>query len=504
MPEINLNSFPEWTIPGRRCLLPGALGAGMTAAAEILRDAGHDVIGMDHRVGCVPDDRVECSSDDRVECSSDVRVECSSDRCDLGPFQALLPWNETPPDSDVCIVTPAVPANSPLLQNIRAAATPILTLPEFIADAFRDRQQICVAGTHGKSTTTAMLNHIFHEAGWNPGCFVGAHQLSVGYSGRLGSSPWAVIESCEFNRSFLNYSPSVVVLTGIERDHFDCFPDEQTEDAAFESFLQQMPDDGVLVYSPECRRSRTLASGSTGTHVTYAVTDTERSAMPTRHDVTVSEIRSEGFGSRSTVTCHGQPSSLVLSVPGRHNVCNAAAAIAAATAAGIDINTCCAALSNFAGLSRRFELRGEIRGVTLIDDYAHHPTAIRETLRAARNAFRDRRIIVAFEPHQIVRTQTLLPQFVDALSLADEIYVLPVYAARENPSTLDCCRLSGQLVKELNQRNCKAFLFANLDQIVSRTDHSARASDVFLTMGAGRINFIHDDITRRFQRDTAA
>ena len=193
-----------------------------------------------------------------------------------------------------------------------------------------------------------------------------------------------------------------------------------------------------------------------------------------------------------------------LQVPGRHNVRNALAAIAAASCVGVPLELAAAGLADYSGIERRFQYRGSYGGIQLIDDYAHHPTAIAETLRTARQCYPDRRLIGVFEPHQMIRTESLFPEFLAALQEADEMWLLPVFAARENATLLERCRLSGQLVKELNRSGTRSFLFANLDQIVSRIDHSGKPQDVLLTMGAGRTNIIHDELNRRLQRHSVA
>lgn len=522
--------LPELTERRQRCLLLGAKGAGMTALGEILSDLGHAVTGFDH--------------------SLTAPARFAPRMAEAAPAMRLLPWPARRvafQNFDLCVASPAV-AQHPLVQQMRDAGVPVLSLHACLAMLFQHSLQICVAGTHGKSTTSAMLVWILQAAGQLPGFFVGAHQPTFGRSGRParkkvdvhspGSSPteicrnvWSVLESCEFSRSFHHFQPQMVVLTGMERDHFDCFPDQASEDEAFQTFVNQLPENGRLILNTACERSQQVAKAVEGRVTGFRVVSNQQNGADGFADGNTAEFLGSGPADRisadwtadriqvrgTTTTFRLSSTSansnhvnqqtqhrIVLPVPGDHNVANAVAAIAAAAAAGVPVEVSSKALASYPGLQRRFEIRGQYRGMILIDDYAHHPTALRTTLQTAKAVYPGRRLIVAFEPHQIVRTEALFSEFVQALQLADEAYVLPVFPARETATHQECCRASGRLVKELNRRGTKAFLFANLDQIVSRLDHSGRPTDIFITMGAGRTNVIHDQLIERLQRNSVA
>lgn len=504
MPEASHSrkKLSTLTAPGQRCLLLGAKGAGMKALAEILADLRHDVIGVD-----------KCATAEDALKSNH-------------PSMSLQPWKDDIclNGIDLCIASPAIANDEPLIQALRSANVPISSLHECLADIFSTTQQICVAGTHGKSTTSAMIAWILDFAGQKPGCFVGAHQINLARSGRApakaigiqtAASPdptalWSVLESCEYSRSFRHFQPATVVLTGIERDHFDCFPDQHSEDSAFREFVQQLPAEGTIVFDTACDRSRQIAEASGRRLATFEVfadsgmnVNADLQASTTNH-WSAQQIQHSGCSTTFQLHNNGKRTPVRLAIPGIHNVANATAAIVAAVNAGISVELCCRALAEFRGIRRRFEFRGHYDGMTLIDDYAHHPSAIRAALQTARTSFPGRRIVAAFEPHQMVRTAALFPEFVNSLQLADEILLLPVFPARETVTHLECCRMSGKLVRELNNLGTRAFLFANLDQIVSRIDHSGRPTDIILTMGAGRTNLIHDQLTRRLQRHSVA
>ena len=511
MPDsLSSRTIPSDLLTRRsRCLLLGAKGAGMTALADILIDAGHSVVGMD---------------------TSGALGEQGSEETGHSKFP-MLPWSANrifANQFDVCITSPAVPRTDSVPAAICNNGIPLISLHECLGIIFSSSQQLCVAGTHGKSTTSAMLTWILDQNGRRPGFFVGAEQPDLGCSGRFTDGETAVLESCEFLQSFRHLRPKIAVLTGIERDHFDCFPEQTLEDDAFRRFADLLPTDGTLVIRSDCLRSQKVAATSKSRVVTFCVHDVadERhigmaannspehrvvEMFPPRFtesltgaDFAASQISFSSTGTVFRCSHGGESVSVRLAVLGRHNVQNAVAAIAGAVCSGLSLHDSCGPLASFSGIRRRFENRGQYNGITLIDDYAHHPTAIQETLATARQAFPGRRILLAFEPHQLIRTEFLFPQFVDSLSSADEVMLLPVFPARETASHLECCRASGQIVRELNRRGVKAFLFANLDQIVSRVDHSGRPSDIFLTMGAGRTNLIHDQFNRRLQRNFVA
>lgn len=488
------------------CLVLGACGAGMSAAIEILLDLGHTVLGFDDSL---PHPHLE-----RSAASAEGAFRIVNDGVDLS-------------EVDLCIASPAIRADHPWRQAVSRAGISVLSLPELIGQVFAAKKQICVAGTHGKSTTAAMIAWVLEQTGAAPSFFVGAkipvggafsgidsripsspatghwRRGSSGCSGRMTSSGWAVVESCEYAYSFLNFDPQIAVLTGVERDHFDCFPDTQAEDAAFLQFLQRSRNNASLIGWSECHRSRGLIHSASGQNRQVLTVGAMGDESPDA-DFRISNVQLTKFRSHCELRHAGQSHHFTLPVPGVHNLRNAVQAAAAAHAAGVPLADACRALGTFTGLQRRFESRGRYRGIELVDDYAHHPTAIGHALQAARQRFPGRRLITVLEPHQLSRLRSLFDRFVDALIPADEILVLPVFAAREDATLLECCRVSGDLVRSINQRGGRSFLFANLDQIVARIDHSAKPNDVLLTLGAGRTNLIHDEFHRRLQRHSVA
>lgn len=503
-------------------LLLGICGAGMRALAEILLDAGHRVTGTDRQ----------------LITSADIFHERSrwpATERDLGSPRSrrlrpeLITWDcaasmiaQHSDERLRLVVSAAVPDDDERLQTSRKRNFTTQLLTEALAEQFRHHHQVCVAGTHGKSTSTGLLWWILAQSGLNPAGFVGGQMLNTSRCGFSGAAiriaggatpPLAVLESCEYRRAFCAFSPSTVLLTGIERDHFDCFPTSAEEDSAFRAFANRISNSGHMVVNRDCPRATSLAIGAMQPDqlTTFGLKPPghEWDGIPAVH-WTAGDLRHSVAGASFEVSCetsgvpHVESAHVALRIPGIHNIRNSLGAIATASKLGVPLAEIATATAGYLGIRRRFEHRGVWNGMDLIDDYAHHPSAIRATLEAARLSFPRRRLIAVLEPHQLSRTEQLFSEFRKALMLADEILLLPVLAAREQATAATCCRTSGRLVREINSAGGRAFLAANLDQAIARIDHSGRPGDVVITMGAGRTNQIHDEFNRRLQRDSAA
>jgi UDP-N-acetylmuramate--alanine ligase len=353
-----------------------------------------------------------------------------------------------------------------------------------------------------------MIWWMLNAAGRSPAGFVGGEFCGHRRAGAFGSGRTAVVESCEYRQSFLAFNPQTAVVTGIESDHFDCFQSEHEADIAFQRFMEKVADDGVLIVNAENVRAMNAAKSARCRIVRYGQTcSSSWSAGPTAFQCSVPtgdsrfDLWRQSFG---LLYCGTQRAEVTLRIPGHHNVENAMAAILAVQAEGVPLQEAVDHLATFPGMRRRFEYRGTWRGADLVDDYAHHPTAISATLRTARSVYGGRRIIAVFEPHQVSRTEHLFSDFTRVLSMADECLVLPVLPARETASRAVCNRLSGQMVRRISEAGRPAFLVTNLDQVLGRLDHATRTGDVIITMGAGRTHQLHDEIHRRLQRNSAA
>ena len=427
------------------------------------------------------------------------------ERCQLFPWTEKLDLSASVPSTLVHSL--AVSPMNPLLVRARELGATVLPLPEALGLFLRNARQICIAGTHGKTTTSGMIWWVLQQAGLAPAGFVGGEICGSHQSGSFGDGRLAVLESCEYRQSFLQLNPQSVLLTGIEPDHFDCFARDDAADQTFQTFLRSIPCDGSLLVNASNSRAQQAALAATCSVQTFGrVADADWSADSIYHNSMDKPLRCDNSPSQVFAVRHqGQSVAEVsLRIPGLHNLENGLAAFAALSTEGLSSDSIVRHLATFPGMCRRFEYRGRWRGMDLIDDYAHHPSAIRATCNTARSVFPDRRIIAVFEPHQISRLENLFTEFALALSAFDECLILPVLPARETATQAECYRSSGNLVRRISEAGGRAFLVANLDQVPGRLDHSARPGDVVITMGAGRTHQIHDEIHRRLQRDSAA
>ncbi len=406
-----------------------------------------------------------------------------------------------PPDADVLVHSPAVAPSNPERQMAARLGIPQMSYSQMLGHLMRQKTGLSIAGTHGKSTTTAMTATILNHAGLEPSAIIGAELCEGLESPRKGNhaaSGWAgngnyfVVESCEYQRSFLAFHPRFAAITGIEPDHFDYYHTFADTKSAFADFAGQIEPAGVLVVKNECAASRDIASAAACDVATYS-----RKAGA---DWWAADIKRTEAGLWFRVFYHGWFFCEVsLNVPGLHNVENALVATALSHYAGVDPADIRDSLAQFPGIRRRFERLGSWRGITLIDDYAHHPTAVENTLRTARECYKNRNIWCVFQPHQLTRLQALMPEFGTAFTDADRVIVAPVFAARETADG-ESLTAAEELAERIRESGVPAEFGASLDQITATLDDNARPGDVLITLGAGDINRIHHEFHRRLQR----
>ncbi|WP_437226634.1 UDP-N-acetylmuramate--L-alanine ligase [Planctomicrobium sp. SH661] len=459
-------SSPSLWLPastGSRAHLVGICGAGMKALAEYLIDRGWQVSGCDGD----PDPGVV-----QVLARNGVSVQTGHSPHHL----------QNRPD--VLIYSAAVrPENS---ERTLAAqwGIPQFSYVEALAQLTQSSHAVAIAGTHGKSTTTAMLGQILESAGVSPSVICGAESVSLGRSGWGGTGSTLVVEACEFRRHFLQLHPRIACLLGIEPDHFDCYPTLADAEAAYAGLAGNVArEQGTLIARSDCPVTLRVLETTSAPRITFSLSDVAA-------DWQVIDRQSVPRGNRFRLQNRDRTSRVItLQVPGRHNIQNALAAAACADALGLSMEQIASGLEAFQGLRRRFEVLGTRYVAQVVDDYAHHPTEIRATLEAAREAFPGKSLICIFQPHQISRTSALLGEFAQSLSLADRVYLLPVYAARENSGEVQA-ELSRELVRRLTVPG--AFLMA-LDQVWGTVQTEAGNDAVILTLGAGSLSRIHHE-----------
>ena len=343
---------------------------------------------------------------------------------------------------------------------------------------------IAISGTHGKTTTTSMVSEILLQAQADPTLSIGGILRSIGGNIRVGKSDYFVTEACEYTNSFLSFFPKIGLILNVEEDHLDFFQDIHEIRASFHKFAALLPADGLLIINKEIEGLDVILEGLSCRVITYGSTPDadyyytdlqfHKSAQPTflLHDLA------------------GNTQSISLSVPGEHNVSNALAAIALADALFIDRSCTVSALSAFHGTDRRFEYKGVIGGVTIIDDYAHHPTEITATLQAAQN-YPHKALWCVFQPHTYTRTKAFLPEFAKALSLADKVVLADIYAARET-DTLGISSRTLQADIEKLGKTC--YYFPSFDEIENFLLENCTEGDLLITMGAGDVVKIGENL----------
>ncbi|MFT5849307.1 MAG: UDP-N-acetylmuramate--alanine ligase [Patiriisocius sp.] len=360
---------------------------------------------------------------------------------------------------ELVVYTEAMAADHPELVAARNAGIRTVNYFEALGEVANEYYLIAVAGTHGKTTTTAMLIDILEEDSFDPTAIVGSLRTKTGSNFRAGKSKYFVVEACEYKRDFLTLVPDVLVITNIELDHTDYYKDLEDVQSAFSELVNMVPEEGAII---------TLA-----TH-------------PNIHPV-LENAQAKIFDYKIEIF-----RSLALKQPGLHNRMNAGAARAAALVLGADKNIIGEALENFAGTARRFEYKGECNGAKVYDDYAHHPTAIELAIAGARELYPERKVTVVFQSHTYSRTHELYDGFVDSLAKADRVLMTPIYAAREeNESGVSAEKLS----QAIATKGTESSFFHTLDAAGLAVIESVSSDDVVLVMGAGDITNVATQLT---------
>lgn len=380
---------------------------------------------------------------------------------------------------DALVMTSAVAPDDAELVGARERSLVVVRRAEMLAELMRMRRGVAVAGTHGKTTTTALIGHILTTAGEDPTVIVGGRAHALGSHARIGSGTLLVCEADEYDRSFLELAPQIAVITNLEPEHLDCYGDRATLENAFVSFANRTSVFGAVVAcadDPGVQRLRSAVRRRLLSYGTSADADV-------RLQVTASDAGGTGFrvwrGNEDLGPVH-------LALPGAHNALNAVAAITVGLELGIGFAMLADACSTFSGVARRFEVRGERRGVTVVDDYAHHPSEIAAVLEAARQAMPGRRVVAVFQPHLFSRTREFAHDFAAALLGAEVAVILPIYPARERP--ID--GVTAQLVVDEAERLGHPRVLAGSppDETIHELDGLLEEGDVLLTLGAGDVD----------------
>ncbi len=430
-------------------------GVGMSGIAEVLLNLGFAVSGSDLNRSATTD-----------------RLERLGARVCIGHDAANVEG------ADVVVRSSAVTEANSEVQAARARRIPVIRRAEMLAELMRLKEGVAVAGSHGKTTTTSMTAAVLAAGGLDPTVIVGGQVRALGTNAVLGGGRYLVAEADESDGSFLHLVPTIAVVTNVDLEHVDHYPDLDSLRAAFREFLARVPFYGTAVLCADDPEARRLALDLDRRVVTYGmVREADVFADP-------QTLRSDATGQRATVYAAGKRlGDLQLPQPGRHNLRNALAALAVGLELGVDVATATGALASFAGVGRRCESHGEHGGVLVLDDYGHHPTEISATMEVAR-AF-DRRLAVLFQPHRYSRTRHFARAFGEALAAADLAALLPVYPAGEvDPGDAGSELIGAQLADRFGR---EAALLDGPDSALAWLDRAVGPGDVLLVAGAGDV-----------------
>lgn len=434
----------------------GIGGISMSGLAEILMDRGFQVTGSDSKESEL--------TNHLVNLGAKVMIGQKAENITNG--------------IDLVVYTAAISETNSELIAAKEAGIPLLTRAELLGQIMDNyKNSVAVSGTHGKTTTTSMLSQIFLAAKADPTITVGGILEAIGGNLRVGASDIFLSEACEYTNSFLNFRPRYSIILNIEEDHMDFFKDLDDIRHSFRSFASNNLSDGITVINHDITNYEEIVAGYPQKVITYGLSSDA--------DFYASEITFDEKACGHFTLMHGSDKlcSIDLSVPGKHNVSNAVAAAALSYSMGIDLEFIQAGLLQFGGANRRFQYKGEIGGVTIIDDYAHHPTEILATINAAKE-YKHNRLIICFQPHTYSRTKAFLDDFAEVLSKADMVVLADIYAAREK-NTYGVS--SKDIMDLIKNRGTECYYFPSFDEIEKFLLKNCINGDLLITMGAGNV-----------------
>ena len=434
----------------------GIGGISMSGLAEILLEKGFTISGSDAKESDLT----------RALAAKGVRI-----------FYGQQAENIIP-GIDVVVYTAAIHPDNPEFAEAEKQQLPMLSRAELLGEIMDNfKNSVAIAGTHGKTTTTSMMSEILLAAKVDPTVTVGGILPSIGGNLRVGSSDIFVSEACEYTNSFLNFRPRYSIILNVEAEHLDFFKDLADIRNSFHKFAGNTPADGATIINGEILDYAAIVKGLPQQIITYG--------FDSSFDFYAEDLTYDNKACPSFTAMHGgeQIADIRLSVPGRHNAANALAAIACAVTMGIPAEAIVTGLDAFHGADRRFQYKGCVDGVTIIDDYAHHPTEIRATLTAARN-YPHKRLVLVFQPHTFSRTKAFLDDFADVLSMADVVVLADIYAAREQ-NTYGIS--SKDILSRLKAKGTEAYYFPSFEEIEKFLLKNCIDQDLLITMGAGNV-----------------
>jgi UDP-N-acetylmuramate--alanine ligase len=448
----------------RRIHFVGIGGVGMSGIAEVLLTLGHRVSGSD-----------------LAESDTTRRLALRGARITFGHSEEAVLEG-----TDVVVISSAVKYSNPEVVRARALKIPVIPRAEMLAELMRLKYGVAVAGTHGKTTTTSLIATILARGGLDPTVVIGGKLQAMGSNARLGQGELLVAEADESDGTFLMLTPTIAVVTNIDPEHLDYYGDMERVKSAYLEFMNRVPFYGLSVLCLDNVNVRALVPQVRKRVITYGTTADADYVARDLYVVGMETVFEAARGDEVLGT-------LRLRLPGRHHALNALAALVVAHELGVPFEVVSEALREFGGIHRRFELCGEIGGITVISDYGHHPEEIRATLAAAREGF-GRRIVVLFQPHRYSRTRDLFGDFLDAFDAADQVFLTDIYAAGEEPIE----GLSGDVLHWALKRrgHLDAFYVPRVEDLVAEVKPMLRVGDMVVVLGAGSIHGVAEELVR--------
>ena len=440
----------------QRIHMVGIGGIGMSGIAEVLLTLGYSVSGSDTKISTITE-RLQDLGATIYEGHKASNVE----------------------EAHVVVISSAIKPDNPEVVEAHKRKIPVIPRAEMLAELMRLKYGIAVAGAHGKTTTTSMVASVLAAAHLDPTFVIGGKVNQAGTTARLGKGEYFVVEADESDRSFLMLAPVVAVVTTIDREHLDQYSSLEDIQEAFTQFVNRVPFYGAAILCLDEPNVQAIIPNVKRPIITYGTSS--------QADLIISDVKLDGFESQFRLTFKGDDLGLfrLLHPPGMHNVRNAAAAAAVALYLSVPSDLIRKGLATFAGVGRRFDVKGDVNGIVLIDDYGHHPAEIRATLDAARGC-KFNRILVLFQPHRFTRTQHLWDEFCRAFNQADVLVLTDIYSASESPIPGITSEALADAIREAGHKN--VHYFASMQTGIEHLLREARPGDAVLTIGAGNVS----------------
>jgi UDP-N-acetylmuramate--alanine ligase len=443
----------------------GIGGVGMSGIAEVLHNLGYEVTGSDIK---------ESDITKRLR-EKGIKIFIGHD-------------GDNVDHAHVVVISSAVSPDNQEVQEAKNRSIPVIPRAEMLAELGRLKYGILVAGAHGKTTTTSLIATVLGEGGLDPTVVIGGRLKAMGGNARLGQGEYLVAEADESDGSFLKLNPTIAVITNIDREHMDFFKDMESLKGAFLQFINKIPFYGIAVICTEDEHLREMIPNIQRKFLTYGISDTA--------DIYAIDVRHEGWGMSFEPIYKGRPlGTFTIPMPGMHNVLNCLAAIAVAIELQIPVKVIANALGNFSGIHRRFELKGECKKVKIYDDYGHHPSEIKATLKAARECINGSRLFVLFQPHRYTRTRDLMDEFAASFTNADKLFLMDIYPAGEKP--IEGIESSSLMKKIKELGSCDVSYISDREELIQRVISEIKSGDVLITLGAGNVYKVGEEILEK-------